>query len=134
MAFCDDKLGGKDKKPQADEDGLRLKAFLRLHGYICQESKCQGVGDALQSIPGLGMIVDMSAQKYLMTSERQDQVVSMAKTLLESRNQRAQSLAQIAGVIMSQVAAIGPMARIRTRYIYGCIKTRLFPLGKPSLE
>jgi hypothetical protein len=85
MAFCDDILGGKEKKPQADEDGLRLKAFLRLHGYICQESKCQGVGDALPSIPGLGMIVDLRAQKYLMTPKRQDQIASMAKILLESR-------------------------------------------------
>ena len=134
MAFCDDILGGKEKKPQADEDGLRLKAFLRLHGYICQESKCQGVGDALSSIPGLGMIVDLRAQKYLMTPKRQDQIVSMAKILLESRTQRARRLAQIAGVIMSQVAAIGPIARIRTRYIYACIKTRLFPLERSSTE
>ena len=84
--------------------------------------------------PGLGMIVDLRAQKYLMTPKRQDQIVSMAKTLLESRTQRARRLAQIAGVIMSQVAAIGPIARIRTRYIYACIKTRLFPLEKSSTE
>jgi len=84
--------------------------------------------------PGLGMIADLRAQKYLMTPKRQDQIVSMAKTLLESRTQRARRLAQIAGVIMSQVAAIGPIARIRTRYIYACIKTRLFPLEKSSTE
>ena len=32
------------------------------------------------------------------------------------------------------MAAIGPIARIRTRYIYACIKTRLFPLERSSTE
>ena len=32
---------------------------------------CQGVGDSIQSIPGLGMIVDLKAQKYFMTPKRQ---------------------------------------------------------------
>jgi hypothetical protein len=35
---------------------------------------------------------------------------------------------------MSQVAVIGPIARIRTRYIYVCIKTRVFPLERSSTE
>ena len=35
---------------------------------------------------------------------------------------------------MSQIPAIGPIARIRTRYIYACIQTRLFAGERPSAE
>jgi len=134
MAFCDDILGGKGKKPQADEDGLRLRATLKHHGYICQEIKCHGIGDALPVIPGLGMIIQLDQQKYFMTPKRQAQIISMAQGLLNSRYQRARLLSQFAGVIMSQIAAIGPIARIRTRYIYACIQTRLFANEKSSSE
>ena len=89
MAFCDDILGGKGKKPQADEDGLRLRATLKHHGYICQEIKCHGIGDALPVIPGLGMIIQLDQQKYFMTQKRQAQIISMAQGLLNSRYQRA---------------------------------------------
>ena len=82
MAFCDDIIGGKGSKPQADEDGLRLRATLQLHGYICQEAKCQGIGDALPAIPGLRMVIDLQHQKYFMTQKRQDQIISMANGLL----------------------------------------------------
>ena len=50
-----------------------------------------------------------------MTEKRQSQIISMAKGLLHSRHQRARLLSQFAGVIMSQIAALGPIARIRTR-------------------
>ena len=134
MAFCDDIMGGKGKKPQADEDGLRLRVKLQLHGYICQETKCQGIGDALPVIPGLGMLIQLDQQKYFMTEKRQSQIISMAKGLLHSRHQRARLLSQFAGVIMSQIAALGPIARIRTRYIYACIQTRLFEGERSSSE
>jgi hypothetical protein len=38
---------------------------------------------------------------------------------------KARKLAQIAGIIISQIAALGPIARIRTRGMYHCLKTRL---------
>ena len=58
MAFCDDILGANSPKAQADEDGLRLKSFLILHGYIIQETKCNGIGNALPAIPALGLVID----------------------------------------------------------------------------
>ena len=76
--------------------GFVLNPFCDSMATYAKSLKCQGVGDALPSIPGLGMIVDLRAQKYLMTPKRQDQIVSMAKTLLESRTQRSRRLAQIA--------------------------------------
>ena len=95
MAFCDDILGGKGTKSQADEDGLRLRATLQHHGYICQEAKCQGIGDALPVIPGLGMIIQLDQQKYCMTQKRQTQIMSMAQGLLNSYYQRARLLSQL---------------------------------------
>ena len=47
MAFFDDIMGGNKPQSRASEDSLRLKTFLQLHGYIVQESKCQGVGNTL---------------------------------------------------------------------------------------
>ncbi len=38
---------------------------------------------------------------------------------------KVRKLAQIAGIIISQIAALGPIARIRTRGMYHCLKTRL---------
>jgi hypothetical protein len=58
MSFCDDILDANSPKAQPDEDGIRLKPFLILHGYIIQETKCNGIGNALPSIPGLGLIID----------------------------------------------------------------------------
>ena len=48
-----DILGVNSPKTQANEDGLRLKSFLILPGYIFQETKCNGIGNALPSIPGM---------------------------------------------------------------------------------
>ena len=95
MAVCDDILGGKGTKSQADEDGLRLRATLQHHGYICQEAKCQDIGDALPVIPGLGMIIQLDQQKYCMTQKRQTQIMSMAQGLLNSYYQRARLLSQL---------------------------------------
>ena len=58
MAFCDDILDANSPKAQADEDGWCLKSFFILHGYIIQETKCNGIGNALSSIPGLGIVID----------------------------------------------------------------------------
>ena len=69
-----------------------------------------------------------------MTQKRQAQIISMAQGLLNSRYQRARLLSPFDGVIMSQIAAIGPIARIRTRYIYACIQTRLFAGERSSSE
>ena len=55
MTFCDDIMGGNKPQSRASEDSPRLKTFLQLHGYIVQESKCQGVGNALSVIVGLGL-------------------------------------------------------------------------------
>ena len=60
--------------------------------------------------------------------------MSMAQGLLNSYYQRARLLSQFAGIVMSQIAAIGPIAGIRTRYIYACIQTRLFAGERPSSE
>ena len=38
---------------------------------------------------------------------------------------KARKLAQIAGIIISQIVALGPIARIRTRAMYNCLKTSL---------
>ncbi len=58
MAFCDDIMGGNKPQSRASEDSLRLKTFLQIHGYIVQESKCQGVGNTLSVIVGLGFKID----------------------------------------------------------------------------
>jgi hypothetical protein len=127
MAFCDDILGGEKKKNQADEDGLRLKCSLQLHGYIRHKDKCQGIVNSLQVIPGLGMIIDCKVKKYFMTKKRQDQIVSLCQSLMSNRHQTARKVSQTAGVIMSQIASLGPIARIRTRSMYACISSRLLP-------
>ena len=123
MTFCDDIMGGNKPQSRASEDSLRLKTFLQLHGYIVQESKCQGVGNALSVIVGLGLKIDCCQQKYFMTEKRQQQIISISSKLLSSSHLRARQLAQLAGLIMSQIAALGPMVRIRTRSIYSNIKT-----------
>ena len=61
------------------------------------------------------MIIQLDQQKYLMTQKRQAQIISMAQGLLNSRYQRARLLSQFAGVIVSQIAAIGPIDLIRTQ-------------------
>jgi hypothetical protein len=38
---------------------------------------------------------------------------------------KGRKLAQIAGIIISQIVSLGPIARIRTRGMYHCLKTRL---------
>ena len=115
MAFCDDIMGGNKPQSRASEDSPRLKTFLQLHGYIVQESKCQGVGNTLSVIVGLGLKIDCRQQKYFMTEKRQQQISSICSKLLSSSHLRARQLAQLAGLIMSQIAALGPMMRIRTR-------------------
>lgn len=125
MAFCDDIIGSDERKSQADEDGLRLKVTLQTHGYICQDEKCKGIGNALPAITGLGMIVDFREQKYFMTEKRIHQIIDMCQQALSHPFQQARLISRIAGIIMSQVSAIGPMARIRTRSMYACIQTRL---------
>ena len=35
---------------------------------------------------------------------------------------------------MSQIAALGPIARIRTRYLYACLQSRLFPGERSTKE
>jgi hypothetical protein len=132
MAFCDDILGGDKKKLQADEDGLRLVSTLQVHGYIVHPEKCQGVGNSLQIIPGLGMIINCKVKKYFMTPKRETQIVAMCQTLMSNRLQTARRVSQTAGVIMSQIAALGPIARIRTRSMYACIQSRLLP-GETSM-
>ncbi len=125
MAFCDDILGANSTKAQADEDGLRLKSFLILHGYIIQETKCNGIGNALPSIPGLGLIIDCQRQKYFLTEKREKQIISMCEEMSSLNRIKVRKLAQIAGIIISQIATLGPIARIRTRGMYHCLKTRL---------
>ena len=124
MAFCDDVMGSDEEKSQADEDGLRLKVTLQIHGYICQDEKCKGIGDSLPTITGLGMIIDLQEQKYFMTEKRQHQIIDMCQQALSHPFQQARLIARIAGIIMSQISAIGPMARIRTRFMYACIQSR----------
>ena len=77
MAFCDDIMGSDERKPQVDEDGLRLKVTLQIHGYICQNEKCKGIVNALPAITGLGMIVDFREQKYFMTEKSIHQIIDM---------------------------------------------------------
>ena len=72
MAFCDDILGANSAKTQTNEDDLRLKSFLILHGYIIQETKCNGIGNTLPSIPGLGLVIDCKQQKYFLTDKREN--------------------------------------------------------------
>lgn len=134
MAFCDDIMGGKRPKSEADEDGLCLRATLSNHGYICQETKCQGIGDSLPVIPGLGLIIDLHRQQYFMTEKRQAQIKSLAQHILSSRSLKARHLSQLPGIVMSQIAALGPIARIRTRYLYACLQSRLFPGERSTKE
>ncbi len=125
MAFCKDILDANSPKAQADEDGCRLKSFLILHGYIIQEIKCNGIGNALPSIPGLGLIIDCQRQKYFLTEKREKQIMSKCEEMSSLSRIKARKLAQIAGIIISQIATLGPIARIRTRGIHHCLKTRL---------
>jgi len=127
MAICDDILGANSPKFQADEDGLRLKSFLIFRGYFIQETKCNGIGNALSSIPGLGLVIDCQQQKDFLTEERKKQIISLCEEMSSLRKIEARKLAQIAGIIISQIAALGPIARIRTRAMYHCLKTRLLP-------
>jgi hypothetical protein len=125
MAFCDDILGANSPKAQSDEDGLRLKSFLILHGYIIQETKCNGIGNALPSIPGLGLIIDCQRQKYFLTEKREKQIISMREEMSSLNRIKDRKLVQIAGIIVSQIVTLGPIARICTRGMYHCLKTRL---------
>ena len=43
------------------------------------------------------------------------------------RKFKARKLAQMAGIIISQIVGLRPIARIRTRTLYHCLKTRLLP-------
>jgi hypothetical protein len=95
MAFCDDILGANSPKAQADEDGLRLKSFLILHGYIIQETKCNGIGNALPSIPGLGLVIDCQQQKYFLTDKREKQIISLCQDMSSLSKIKARKLAQI---------------------------------------
>jgi len=106
---------------------LRLKSFLILHGYIIQETKCNGIGNVLPSIPGLGLVIDCQQQKYFLTVKREQQIISLCQEMSSLRKIKARKLAQIAGIIISQTAALGPITRIRTRAMYHCLKTRLLP-------
>ena len=127
MAFCDDILGANAPKTQANEDGLRLKSFLILHGYIIQETKCNGIGNALPSISGLGLVIDGKQQKYFLTEKREKQIISLCQEMSSLKKIKDRKLAQISGIIISQIASLGPIARIRTRTMYSCLKTRLLP-------
>ena len=122
MAFCDDILGANSPKARADEDGLRLKSFLILHGYIIQETKCNDIGNTLPSIPGLGLV---KKQKYFLTDKREKQIISLCEDMSSLNKIKTRKLAQITGIIISQIAVLGPIARIRTRAMYNCLKTRL---------
>jgi hypothetical protein len=134
MAFCDDIVGDNSLKSQVNEDGLHLKSFLILHGYIIQETKCNGIGNALPSIPGLGLIIDCQRQKYFFTEKRVKQIISMCEEMSSLNRIKARNLTQIAGIIISQIASLGPITRIRTRGMYHCLKTRLLQSEHYSLQ
>jgi hypothetical protein len=126
MAFCDDILGANSPKTQDHEDDLRCKSFLILHGYMLQETKCNGIGDVLPSIPGLGLVIDCEQQKYFLTEKREKQIISLCEEMSSLRKMKARKLAQIAGIIISQIAVLGPIDRIRTRSMYNCLKAKTF--------
>ncbi len=69
----------------------------------------------------------LSAAKNFLTEEREKQIISLCEEMSSLRKIEARKLAQIAGIIISQIAALGPIARIRTRAMYHCLKTRLLP-------
>jgi hypothetical protein len=77
LAFCNDIFGSNSLKSQAEEDGLSLQSFLILHGYIIQETKFNGIGNTLSSIPGLGLVIDCQQQKYFLTEKRERQIISL---------------------------------------------------------
>jgi hypothetical protein len=125
MAFCNDILVANSPKAQANADGLSLKSFLILHGYIIQETKCNGIGNTLPSIPGLGLVIDCQRQKYFLTEKREKKIISLCEEMSSLNRIKVRKLAQIAGIIVSQIVSLGPIARIRTRSMYHCLKTRL---------
>ena len=73
------------------------------------------------------LVIDCKQQKYFLTEKREKQIISLCEEMSSLRKIKDRKLAQITGIIISQIAALGPIARIRTRVMYNCLKTRLLP-------
>ena len=69
---------------------------------------------------------------YSSTPKRVKQILDLCTRHLGQRRATARNLSELAGVIISQFAALGAAARIRTRSLLRCVESRLRPGDSPS--
>ena len=55
---------------------------------------------------------DCQRQKYFLTEKREKQIISLCEEMSSLNKIKARKLVQIAGIIISHIASLGPIARI----------------------
>ena len=126
LPWIDDLTGGDVTYERTAWVSRYIVAHLQQLGWIIQQKKCIGVGEPLTRIPSLGLEIDFSAQQYKSSEQRLQQIESMCTTMLTCSRRRVtpRKVSQLAGTIMSQFAALGSAARLRTRSLQACVETR----------
>ena len=113
----------RSEKVSKGQDLPRMPGRLKSKIHVWRQTTSDSF--VLSVIDGGYKISCHKVQKYFMTEKRIHQIIDMCQQALSRPFQQARLIACIAGIIMLQVSAIGPMARIRTRSMCACIRIRL---------
>jgi len=105
--------------------GHKLLATFPKFGWIIQPLKCVGCLVATPTFTALGIIVDLSAQRFLLGAGRITRILCAIDALLAAPDRvSARALARVKGALSSAWVALGSITRARTRAMDCVIESR----------
>jgi hypothetical protein len=98
-------------------------------GFILKQAKLNGYPDQAPEIFALGCLVSFTNQSLSLNYEQVTEILSLAAGLLSVRvcPVKSESVALLAGLLVSRSHCLGPTARLHTRSMYQNIEERLRP-------
>jgi len=123
MMFFDDGSAGASSKGETMKVANTLQDTLKKAGWMVNEEK--SCWEPSQTPVILGFTLDLVQGKVFVTERRQKKFMECLKNLRAKSRVSAKELAKLTGYIISMSFAVGPVARLRTRGLYGMILGRL---------
>ena len=124
LQYIDDTTFGHEEAQTLTKHVRFAICHLQLLGWVIQPKKCIGIDDPLRTVEALGIEINFTTQQFEVGPSRVQQIREICTHVKAQTSVPARTLAATAGVIMSQFAAVGSAARIRTRAMYANLELR----------
>ena len=122
--FIDDGLAIEYSKEKATQNSSFVKNSLQLSGFVDNSEKSQW--DPLTRVEWLGTVIDFENKTYSITEQRIDSLLDSINSILKSPSfVSARKLACVAGKIISTKFVFGNIVRLKTRFLYKAIESRI---------